>query len=432
MSVLDVHVTLEALRKALVVLEKREMQRSMVSKLRKDAENLKKSCGSIWDSIGDADDEEDGIRLDTVSRVTHSRRSLLSSSLTRESSHRSSSRKPRGHSKITPALLEDNVGGGRTLAGSLGSTVAAWLPAVFVGTQSMYSVVVPVGMKTVIPHYTLQGGTLVVDHYSLYTSSSTLMGWAPIPHVVVSAVSIPIFASIFALSHSIDAIHGYVNNHCSLAAAMKTVAVGGLAGIGFGLAYYALVSSLGIASSPMVSLGLCSLWLLGCYVKRKPGESFADLVIAGSANVGAVTALILSGGSSWVSLGAALATSVVGGKLYQWGNDLWTNRLEQSMIKSAREILKLDENATTDEINFAYRRMARVCHPDKSGDREAFELIHLSKEILLKEKAEKQLEKIETRSSWWSVFDITSSVIPSEKSPQPTAPVTDKYLLSPD
>ncbi len=428
----SVHERLVGLREALHLLHAKLKRESLVQILREDASSIRAGCGAVWDSIGDPEDDEMGDELTSVRSRSTAMRNLLDGN-DRAPSH-APSKKPtrKGRSKLALANLEKNIGGGRTLSGSLASTVAAWIPVVFVGTHSTYSVVVPAGMKTLIPQYTMQGGQLVVDHYSMYTSSSSLSGWFPHAQSVVSLWTVPMFGGIFALSHSIDGIHGYLNNHCSLEAAVRTVSVGACAGLGMGLGYYSLVSLLGVASSPFVSLGLCSLWLIGCFVKRKPGEGFADLVIAGSANFGATIALVLTGGSSIVSLLAAIASSAIGGQVYSWGTQLWTKRLQAIMVQSACGVLQLEEDASPEEIRAAYRRLARVSHPDKSGDREAFELAHVARDILLLHSSEKSHQVKKQKSFFSALFEMASSIIPAQASPPRRLHITDEFLGSPD
>jgi hypothetical protein len=147
----------------------------------------------------------------------------------------------------------------------------------------------------------------------------------------------------------------------------------------------------------------------------------------------------LVSGSAWVSMLGALLASVVGSSIYTWLSHKWSERLNDRLSESAAEILGISSSASKREIESAFRRLARDCHPDKQGGssgREFFELISVSKEILL----HRIQSKARHGDSKSSVFKYVSSFVHSFLNvtvPQSTvSPVSRQlpayYLDSPD
>ena len=52
------------------------------------------------------------------------------------------------------------------------------------------------------------------------------------------------------------------------------------------------------------------------------------------------------------------------------------------MSSSYYDVLRVDRNATVDEIKLAFKKRALLVHPDKGGSKEAFHLVYQALEIL--------------------------------------------------
>jgi hypothetical protein len=127
---------------------------------------------------------------------------------------------------------------------------------------------------------------------------------------------------------------------------------------------------------------------------------------------------------------SALIVSIVSSSAISWLSELWSRRLRKKLRESAAQILGVHAKASRIEIESAYRQSARMHHPDKQGDRTLFELISVSKEILL-------TAEIESDSSF-SFMDLVTSISNSFLSiNQPVKPkhvleLPADFLASPD
>lgn len=64
-------------------------------------------------------------------------------------------------------------------------------------------------------------------------------------------------------------------------------------------------------------------------------------------------------------------------------NDVTTRGEGPQSGECSRKVLGVDANATPQQIKSAYRKLARVCHPDKGGSEEAFQKVALAYRTLL-------------------------------------------------
>ena len=334
----------------------------------------------MWDSVGERDDEDVSQELVSYTPSTRSyqiRSNWESDAAPSEASATTTAGDPSYH--IT--TKEKGPHAGSTLAASMSTGVVGLLPTVLIGTKSTYTTLVHEGTKVVLPQYALQNSQLVVSHYSVFTSHAPLMGWFPHVIATVSPLTIPLFASTFALAHALDSVHSLTNNWCSLGSALANVTKGAAAGGVIGGLYFGVVSVVGIAHAPLVSTTLCLGWLLSTYLTR-PSSSSADLAVGGVANVAGIATFLLTA-NPWLSLVAALTGSLVGSTLHSWLSSQWTGYLTSRLSDKACGVLGVSPNASKAEVESRYRHLARTFHPDKQGNREMFELIMVAKEILL-------------------------------------------------
>ena len=57
------------------------------------------------------------------------------------------------------------------------------------------------------------------------------------------------------------------------------------------------------------------------------------------------------------------------------------------------DVLRVDRNATLDEIKLSFKRRALQVHPDKGGSKEAFHLVYKALETLADPEARKQYDQ---------------------------------------
>ena len=69
-----------------------------------------------------------------------------------------------------------------------------------------------------------------------------------------------------------------------------------------------------------------------------------------------------------------------------------TCRLEAAMSSSYYDVLRVDRNATVDEIKLAFKKRALLVHPDKGGSKEAFHLVYQALEILTDPEARRKYD----------------------------------------
>jgi hypothetical protein len=254
---------------------------------------------------------------------------------------------------------------------------------VAIGTEAWYGSIVNQGATAVIPQYAFQNGQILVDHYNVLTAQAGIYGWIPHAITTISPLAIPLFGAVFSISHSLDSIHSYLNNHCSLTGAITNVTKGGLVGTGLGVAYYGLVATFGISYIPLISSTLCLSWLVYSYLRK--GSSSSDLVMGFTGNISSILTYVLVG-NPLLALAASLAGSVVGHKVHSLITSQWTSILRRNLVTRSKLVLGIPDDTfpTKSEIESVYRRLARQCHPDKAGgDRTQFEIITVAKDILL-------------------------------------------------
>jgi len=257
------------------------------------------------------------------------------------------------------------------------SSASGLLPTVLIGTQSAFATLVPVGTQVALPTYTLVDGKIVLDHYSMFTASTPVSGWYPQPITTLPISTIPVFVASFAATHALDSIHSYLNRRCSGRDAVMNIIRGSTAGAAVGSLYYGLVSVVGISHAPIIAMTVSLAWL---FASKTSGS---DMALGAVANVAGLTAFLVSG-NAWLAVLGAVGTNIAGSTLLAWLSQQWSERLNQRLATTAAEILGIEPNASKHEIESAYRKLAREFHPDKSGGhRERFELVAVSKEILI-------------------------------------------------
>ena len=375
---------------------------------------------SLWDSVGDVDESAEGAEL---SIVRHGSRYY---GLINENNTGSAISTPSCSRSDCLSTRETAAHAGSTLAASLSTSVVTFVPSVLLGTQSLYTTIVPLGSQSVMPVYALQNGQMIVSHYSIFTASSPISGWFPHHIMAVSVWSIPVFSSMFAIATSLDSIHSYFHNHCSLKSALTNCATGAVSGGAIGIVYYGLVSSVGMVHAPVISAALCVGWLMVLYWTRN--VSSTEVVIGSVANLAGISTFLMTF-NPILSICAALAGSYIGSAAHLWVSSKWRDYLQSRLVETSLEILSIERTATRFEIESAYRKLAREHHPDKNGSREMFELIHIAKDILLFDLRRVKTTK-RTEFFWYTIYNAMASIIPSEDQTRIELP-TD-YLDTPD
>lgn len=376
MSLGDSIHTLQTLREGLALITRGSKRISVISRLSNDVDGMWTSLRTLWESVGEAEDYEPGAELSSFK--TGSKYYGLASDRPYDDLSPDGKKKDENNSLTRP---ESAAHAGSTLAASIGTSVVSLIPSVLIGTQSVFTTLVQTGVQTAIPTYVVHGSKLVVAHYTIFTSSTPITGWFPHHIVAISPLCIPVFSGVFFLASSLDSLHSYSHNHCSLRSALINSAQGAAAGGAIGLLYYGLVTSFGVAHAPLISAGLCVGWLLSLYSSQS--LSSADLVVGSVANLAGVSAFLLTG-NPVLAVAAALLGSAVGSAAHFFASASWEKYLLHRLQTKARAVLGVDPGASRREIESKYRQLARGCHPDKTNkDSTEFELIHVAKEILL-------------------------------------------------
>ena len=378
---------LEALREGLRILQNDFRKSDSFLRLRSDVSDLARNCSEFWTNLGDVaeigDPTDELSQLGTASRY-HQIRSTWES-------EREMGRNRTNHISDSQQLaLSDNAPhAGTAFAASIGTAVVALIPTIMSGSQSVFTTLVHAGSHAVLPQYILRDGQMVIDHYTILTSPDTIQGWAPQVISSISATSIPVFASMFALAYGLDGLHGYMNNQCSARAALVSLSRGALAGTVLGVSYYALVSSFGLVYAPVISTGLCMSWLIRLYANKSLSSS--DLAIGTVGNISGITAFLLSG-NPLVSMLVSILGGLVGGRLHELVSNHWSNQLHNRLVAKCREVLNIDScDPSRSQIDSAFRNEARKHHPDKQGGtREIFELMSVARDILLMDLQKRQ------------------------------------------
>ena len=421
----DNAVTLAALRDGLGLLLETGQRPSILSRLKADLDVLVSRCKEVWDSVGEHEEFDEYQELSSYrssGRYYGIRRTEWGSDNTGGSSVADTTT-----SREDVATQERSGYVGTTLAASISTSVSSVLPTVLIGTQSVFTTIVHAGSQVAIPHYALTEGQLVFDHYTILQATQSIPGWYPHAITTVSVSCIPLYAATFGLAHTLDSIHSYLNNRCTAQAAVSNVLSGLTAGGLVGSAYYGAIAALGIAHAPIISTGLCLTWLVGNYFRHR--NSLTDLAVGGLANLAGLASFLMYG-SPWLSVISALAGSFVASSTISWLSDLWSRRLRERLRESAAQILGVDPRASRVEIESAYRQLARMHHPDKQGDRTLFELICVSKEILLTAETEPE----SSFSFMELVTNISNSFLSINQQPKPkhVLELPTDFLVSPD
>ena len=374
----DARKLLEAMREGLSMANNAHEQHSALTRLKSDIDTLWRRCKEIWDSVGDQENETVAQELSAF-RLSGRMYGLRAHWSTDQTAIR---HEDRGPLEIGPLSTRDmSTDTGSTLAASVGSSMAWVLPNLVIGTHSVYQTLVYAGAQVALPSYTLLNGQLVVDHYTLLTASHPIHGWMPTNVTGISPMVIPVFGATFFFAHALDSIHACIRNRCSTTAAIQNVVSGGIAGGLVGLLYYSSVCVIGTAYAPIVSGSLCVGWLLTSFYIRKKG-TFSDLFAGTIANAAGIAAFIAFS-SPWLSIFASVTGSFVSQNVLTWISTRWTSYLRSRLAVTARQVLGVNASVSRTGVESAYRNLARKHHPDKRGCREYFELIHVSKEILL-------------------------------------------------
>jgi hypothetical protein len=374
-NVMNAEVTrkLRALREGLALTAEWSSRPSIISRLKKDIDALVSNCRELWESVSEYDDFDEFHEMSSfrTGRYYEIRRSEWGDA------HQNSGNRST-FSRHNLSTEEDSPYAGSTLAASVSSSIASLLPTVIIATQSTFATLVPVGTQVALPTYALSSsGQMVLDHYSVLTASSPIMGWYSKPVCTLPLSTVPVFVGTFAVAHALDSLHSYMNHRCSAKDAVSNVLKGSIAGAVVGGAYYGTIAAVGMAHAPIVSAGLCIGWLL---ISR---GNKGDIALGTIANLAGVTTFLVWG-SAWLSLVGALGANLAGSSLLTWLSQKWSERLNSRLSLTASEILGVPQEASRTEIESAFRHLARQYHPDKvGGDREYFELISVSKDILL-------------------------------------------------
>jgi hypothetical protein len=433
---LEVARTLGALREGIALISDRQEKPSIFSRLRRDMDVLLSGCTELWDSVGEYEEYDD---CEELASWRTSGRSYEIRRIEWGDDHPSTYHRHASDPSRTVSTRETAPYAGSTLAASLSTSISSVLPTVVIGTQSLVTTLVHAGTQVAIPVYAMSEGQLVLDHYTILTAPDSITGWAPQMITTAPVSTIPMYAATFAVAHALDSIHSYVNNRCSARAAITNVLSGTTAGAIVGSAYYGAVTVFGMAHAPLISTGLCLSWLVANFWRHRERSNATDLAVGGIANLAGLTCFLVSG-SAWLSVISALAGSLVSSSALSWLSKKWSDRLRDRLCESACEILGVARDSSRIEIESAFRQLARTYHPDKQGNRNYFELLCVSKEILLlrAETEEKGNEKI----SNFSFMDIIGSVghsflsvattMPAREIKQAPLELPSDYLDSPD
>ena len=270
---------------------------------------------------------------------------------------------------------------GSSLAATVGASLAWVIPNIVVGTHSVYQTLVHAGAQVALPRYALLDGKLVVDHYAVFTAPTSITGWMPNAVLTVSPIVIPVFAATFSFAHGLDSIHACIHNRCSTRSALENVVTGGLAGGLVGSLYFSVVWFAGTGFAPIVSGSLCIGWLFTSCVILKRGTT-SDFFVGTIANAAGFASFVFLS-NAWLSVVASLAATAGARVTLTWISQRWNVFLKNRLSGTARQVLGVDSSVDRAGVESAYRNLARKHHPDKNGSREYFELIHVSKEILL-------------------------------------------------
>ena len=427
----DVVGTLKALREGVTLISGWSEKPSILSRLRHDIDLMWVGCKDLWDSVGDRD-EDDYTQELSAFRSSNRSYGVIRDEWGDGDLHMSSSSSRHSCPEESLTTRENAPHVGSTLAASMGTSVSSVLPTVLIGTQSLHTTIVKAGTQVAIPQYTLVNGQLVVDHYNILTASSPIQGWFPHGIVTLPVSTIPVFAATFALTHALDSVHSYVNNRCSFRAAVANVLTGTVSGGVVGGIYYAAVSAAGMAHAPLISAGLCLGWLGSTYFTRS-NVSSSDLMVGALANVAGLTTFLVSS-SPWLSVLAALGGSLAASGALAWLSQKWAQHLRSRLSETARAVLGVSAEATRNEIESAYRQLARKHHPDKQGSREYFELIQVSKELLLLNFSEPKLSDSFRLDLLGLMRSLTDSFMatPAPPRPKPQLELPIDFLGSPD
>ena len=395
---------------------------------------LLSGCKELWDSVGEHEEYDE---FQELSSWRSSGRSYEIRRIEWGDEDSTSYRRQASDPSRTVATRESAPYAGSTLAASLSTSISSILPTVVIGTQSLVTTLVHPGTQVAIPMYAMSDGQLVFDHYSIFTASDPITGWAPQLITTAPVSTIPMYAATFGVAHALDSIHSYVNNRCSARAAITNVLTGTTAGGIVGGAYYGAITVFGMSHAPLISTGLCLSWLVANYWRHRERSNITDLAVGGIANLAGLTCFLVSG-SAWLSVISALAGSLVSSSALSWLSKKWSDRLRDRLCESACEILGVARDSSRIEIESAFRQLARTYHPDKQGNRNYFELLCVSKEILL---MRTEPEK-DVKNSNLSFMDIIGSVghsflsvtttMPSHQPQQPRLELPTDYLDSPD
>lgn len=238
---------------------------TLMTRLRADIDSLWSSCRELWDSVGDRDDEDETQELSSFRRSgrTYEIRANWDSDITESTENHVPKRDP---NRIL-TTKENMPHAGSTLAASVSTSVVSLLPTVLVGTHSAFTTIVQVGTKVALPQYAVVNGQMVIDHYNILTASVPVAGFFPQPVSVLSTMSVPLFASTFAVAHALDSVHSYTNNRCSAKAAVANVLRGSAVGAVLGELTTAVCRWLALYTH--LSCRHPSVWA-GCFLDRNP------------------------------------------------------------------------------------------------------------------------------------------------------------------
>ena len=386
--------TLYSLREGFGILASGSNNKNSFIRLRSDVGALMKNCSDFWSDLGELGDHADPageLRIVGASRRRYNIRSTWASEregFSNEGSELGNDRSLTNRDKAPHA--------GTAFAASVGTAVSALVHTVAVGTQSVYTTLVQAGAHSVVPQYVLRDGRMMLDHYTVLTAPNSIHGWTPQLVSSLSPLAVPMFSSMFALAYGLDGVHAYMNNQCSSKDALISITRGAFTGAVLGVGYFGTVSLCGLAYAPIVSTSLCILWLLRLF--HLNSLSKFDLAIGAIGNITGLTAFLLSG-SPLLSMLLSFGGGVVGGGIYTMVSSTWTCRLQKRLVETSSRILSItDSNPSRSQIDSAFRRQARECHPDKRvGTREDFELISIAREILVFDLTQRQ-ERTRTRN----------------------------------
>ena len=430
----DLTKTLKALRSGLNLIADQADQPTLITRLRADIDSLWSSCRELWDSVGDRDDEDETQELSSFRRSgrTYEIRANWESDITESTQNHV----PNRDQNMILTTKENMPHAGSTLAASVSTSVVALLPTVLVGTHSAFTTIVQVGSKVALPQYAVVNGQMVIDHYNIFTASVPVAGFFPQPVSALSTMSVPLFASTFAVAYALDSVHSYTNNRCSAKAAVANVIRGSVVGAVLGGAFYGTVSLVGVAYAPIVSTSLCLGWLL-----FGSKSTTSDMITGTVANIAGIATFLLSS-SAISAIAAALAGSAITSSACAWISTEWSQYLRSRLDSKASHVLGIPSSASRTEIESAYRRLARTYHPDKcGGSRDRFELIHVAREVLMLTVKEREAQRLR-ESNKVSMFTLMESFATSfmsgtvpthhQRSQSKALELPSDFLYSPD